>query len=63
MDGWTILCWGAVCGGGVLAFLRIVAFEVERAAQELRRVELLVKRFAERNSESETDEIIDVTTA
>ena len=59
MDGWTILIWGAVCGAGILAFLRIVAFEVERLAQELTRIELLMKRAEAHGQDSEPDEIID----
>lgn len=59
MDGWTILIWGTVCGGGVLAFLRVVACEVEHAAQDLTRVELLMKRAAERDSDAGDDEIVD----
>ena len=30
MEGWKLAGWSAVCGMGALAFLRIVACEIER---------------------------------
>ncbi len=59
MDGWTILIWVAVCGAGILAFLRIVAFEVERTAQDLTRFDLLMKRAEAQGQSSESGEVID----
>ena len=62
MDGWTILIWGGVCAVGVLAFLRIVASEVEQAAQDIRCTEILMKREADRDAGAESDEVVQATT-
>ena len=39
MDGWQVLIWAATCGVGVIAFLKAVANEIERAEANLRRLE------------------------
>jgi len=39
MPGWDVLTWSGACAIGVLAFLKAVANEVERAQQTLRRFE------------------------
>lgn len=39
MDGWQVLIWAATCGGGAIAFLKIVANEIEGAEAKLRLLE------------------------
>jgi len=39
MGGWQVLIWVAACGVGVIAFLKAVANEIERAEANLRRLE------------------------
>jgi len=63
MDGWTMLLWGAVCAGGMLSFARLVANEVERGAQELKRVELIAQRALARHAEIGDEEVVTVDAA
>ena len=39
MDGCQVLIWAATCGVGVIAFLKAVANDIERAEANLRRLE------------------------
>ena len=44
VEGWTVLIHGSTAILGALVFLRLVACELERVAQMLRRRELLASR-------------------
>jgi len=39
MGGWQVLIWSATCGVGVIAFLKAVANDIERAEAKLHRLE------------------------
>ena len=50
MSGWHILIRGAVCAAGVLAFLKLVAKELEVATEELRLLEDRERRRYEKRA-------------
>lgn len=39
MGGWQVLIWTVTCGVGAIAFLKVVANEIEGAEANLRRLE------------------------
>ena len=52
MNGWYLLTCGLLCTVAILAFLGIVACELEIVRRRLKRAELLAKRSLGRNAPS-----------
>ncbi len=48
MSGWKGILWAAVCGTGILLFLKAVADELDRVERDLRGLEQAQRRAFER---------------
>jgi len=59
MGGWQVLIWAATCGVGVIAFLKAVADDIERAEANLRRLEQAERKALQKRAPSADQEPAD----